>query len=62
MLLASLVSARRSPELAETKVPIFLDQTTTSRDNPDPVETASSVMVGLTKVGPRRLISWFDPL
>jgi len=42
-------------------VPIFLDQTT-SRDNPDPVETASSVMVGLTKVGPRWLIPSFDPL
>jgi Mce-associated membrane protein len=44
------------------KVLIFLNQTTTSRDNPEPAQTASSVMVGLTKVGPRWLISSFDPL
>lgn len=48
--------------VAHAKVLIFLNQTTTSRDNPEPSQTASSVMVGLTKVGPRWLISSFDPL
>jgi Mce-associated membrane protein len=44
------------------KVLVFVDQTTTSRENPGPVHSASSVMVGMTKVGPRWLISSFDPL
>ena len=44
------------------KVLLFLDQTTTSRDNPDPVQSASSVMVGLAKVDGHWLISSLDPL
>jgi Mce-associated membrane protein len=44
------------------KVLIFLNQTMTSHDNPDPVQTASSVVVGLTKVDGRWLISSFDPV
>ena len=48
------------PESA--KVLVFLDQTTTSKDAPEPVQTASSVMVSLTKVHDRWLISAFDPI
>jgi Mce-associated membrane protein len=43
------------------RVLVFLNQSTTSRDNPDPVQSASSVMVGMSKVGDRWLISSFDP-
>ena len=44
------------------KVFVFLNQTTTSQDRPDPVQTASSVMVSLTKVNGSWLISAFDPM
>lgn len=44
------------------QVLIFLNQTTTSRDNPVPVQTASSVKVGLTKVSGDWRISSFDPI
>lgn len=44
------------------KVLVFLNQVTVSRDNPDPVQAASSVMVGLVKVDGRWLISSFDPI
>ncbi|WP_249266831.1 twin-arginine translocation pathway signal [Mycobacterium colombiense] len=44
------------------RVLVFLDQTTTSKDAPEPVQTASSVMVSLTKVHGAWLISAFDPL
>lgn len=44
------------------RVLIFLNQTTTSRDDPDPVQTVSSVMVQLAKVDGRWLISSFDPI
>lgn len=44
------------------RVLVFLDQTTTSKDAPAPVQTASSVMVGLTKVHGAWLISAFDPV
>lgn len=48
---------------AETaRVLVFLDQTTTSKDAPEPVQTASSVMVSLSKVHGAWLISAFDPL
>jgi Mce-associated membrane protein len=43
------------------KVVVFLDQTTTSTDRVDPTQTASSVMVSLTKVNGTWLISAFDP-
>lgn len=62
---ATAMVVRAAPVEVDTghaKVLIFLNQTTTSRDNPEPVETASSVVVGLTKVGSRWLISSFDPL
>jgi Mce-associated membrane protein len=44
------------------KVLVFLNQSTTSKDNPTPAQTASSVMVGMTDVDGRWLISSFDPL
>jgi Mce-associated membrane protein len=44
------------------KVLVFLNQSTTSRDNPTAAQTASSVMVGMTDVDGRWLISSFDPL
>ncbi|OBI43413.1 twin-arginine translocation pathway signal [Mycobacterium sp. E796] len=44
------------------RVLVFLDQTTTSKDAPGPVQTASSVVVSLTKVHDKWLISAFDPI
>lgn len=44
------------------RVLVFLDQTTTSKDAPEPVQTASSVMVSLTKAKGAWLISAFDPI
>lgn len=48
------------PETA--RVLIFLDQTTTSKDQPEPVQTASSVMVSMTKSHGTWLISAFNPI
>jgi Mce-associated membrane protein len=44
------------------KVLVFVNQSTTSKDNPEPTRTASSVLVGMTDVAGRWLISSFDPL
>ena len=41
---------------------VFLNQTTTSKENPGGSLTASSVKVGLTKVNDAWLISAFDPV
>nr|WP_246216721.1 twin-arginine translocation pathway signal [Mycobacterium botniense] len=41
---------------------VFLDQTTTTKDKPEPLVTASSVRVTLTKVNGSWLIAKFDPL
>ncbi|MGH3643844.1 MAG: hypothetical protein ACREJT_01970 [Myxococcota bacterium] len=41
---------------------VFLNQTTTSKENPDGSFTASAVKVGLTKVDGNWLISAFDPV
>jgi Mce-associated membrane protein len=41
---------------------LYLNQTTTSKENPDGSFTASSVKVGMTKVGNDWLISSFDPV
>jgi Mce-associated membrane protein len=49
-----------NPESAT--VLVFIDQVATSKDNPDGAFTASSVKVGMTKVGAAWLISSFDPL
>lgn len=60
---ASVVRAAISeldPESA--KVLIFLNQTTASKDSPEPVQTASSVVVSLVKPDGNWLISAFDPV
>ncbi|WP_244184875.1 twin-arginine translocation pathway signal [Mycobacterium scrofulaceum] len=44
------------------RVLVFLDQITTSKDQPEPVQTASSVMVSMTKSHGSWLISAFDPI
>lgn len=49
-----------SPTSAE--VLLFINQSTTSKENPDGAFTASSVKVGLTKIGNDWLISSFDPV
>ncbi|BBX01499.1 hypothetical protein [Mycolicibacterium moriokaense] len=41
---------------------VFINQTTTSKENPDGAFAASSVKVGLKKVDGRWLISAFDPV
>lgn len=49
-----------SPESAE--VLLFINQTTTSKENPDGAYAASSVKVGMTKIGGAWKISSFDPV
>ncbi|MBU9762853.1 twin-arginine translocation pathway signal [Mycobacterium sp. TNTM28] len=44
------------------EVLVYLNQATTSRDNPQPAQAASAVKVGLTKVDGKWLISSFDPV
>ncbi|MBY0290734.1 MAG: hypothetical protein K2X52_26865 [Mycobacteriaceae bacterium] len=41
---------------------LFINQTTTSKENPDGAFAASSVKVGLKKIDDRWLISAFDPV
>jgi Mce-associated membrane protein len=41
---------------------VFVDQSTTSKDKPDPAMTASSVLVSLTRVNGNWLITKFDPV
>ena len=41
---------------------VLVDQSTTSKDNPDPTMTASSVLVRLTRVNGAWLITKFDPV
>jgi len=41
---------------------VFVDQTTTSKDKPDPSMSASNVLVSLTRVNSDWLINKFDPL
>ncbi|HYB36569.1 MAG TPA: hypothetical protein VEF72_12945 [Mycobacterium sp.] len=41
---------------------VFVDQSTTSKDSPDPSMAASSVRVTLTKVDGKWLITKFDPV
>lgn len=44
------------------EVLVFINQNTTSKENPDGAFTASSVKVGLTKLDGKWLISSFDPV
>lgn len=48
------------PESAE--VLVFINQTTTSKENPDGAFAASSVKVGLKKIDGNWLIESFDPV
>jgi Mce-associated membrane protein len=41
---------------------VFVNQTTTSKDRPDPAMAASTVLVSLTKADGRWLITSFDPM
>jgi Mce-associated membrane protein len=41
---------------------VFVDQTTTSKDKPDPSMAASNVLVSLTRVNSNWLITKFDPI
>ena len=41
---------------------VFINQVTTSKENPDGAFAASAVKVGLTKIDDRWLISAFDPV
>ena len=41
---------------------LFINQTTTSKENPDGAFAASSVKVGLKKIDDRWLINTFDPV
>lgn len=60
---ASVVRAATIDAHADSAhVLIFLNQTTTSRENPEPTQSASSVKVGLTKNNGVRRISSFDPI
>lgn len=54
---AAVIDAR--PDTAQ--VLLFINQSTTSRDNPTPAQAASSVKVGLTKIDGTWRISSFDP-
>jgi Mce-associated membrane protein len=41
---------------------VYVDQSTTSKDRPDPSESASSVLVSMTRVNGNWLITKFDPV
>lgn len=41
---------------------VLVDQSTTSKDNPDPAMASSSVLVSLARVGGNWLITKFDPV
>lgn len=41
---------------------VLIDQSTTSKDNPDPAMASSSVLVSLTRVNGKWLITKFDPV
>lgn len=43
-------------------VMVFVNQTTTSRDRPEPAMAASTVLVSMTNAGGRWLITSFDPV
>lgn len=61
---ATMIMKAAVSELKPTSavVLVFLNQTTTSKDNPDGSFSGSTVKVGLTKVNGTWLISKFDPV
>ena len=60
---ASVVGSGVSQISADSaEVLVFINQTTTSKENPDGAFAASSVKVGLTKIDGNWLIASFDPV
>ncbi|MFV8054219.1 twin-arginine translocation pathway signal [Mycobacterium sp. 48b] len=60
---ASVVRAAPITVQSDTaEVLVYLNQATTSRDNPEPAQASSAVKVGLTKIDGNWLISSFDPI
>lgn len=60
---ASVVQAAVSEiQPGSAEVLLFINQTTTSKENPDGAYAASAVKVGLTKIDGAWLISAFDPV
>ncbi len=60
---ATVVRAAPITVQADTaEVLVYLNQATTSRDNPEPAQAASAVKVGLTKLDGKWLISSFNPI
>lgn len=60
---ASVVRAAPITVQSDTaEVLVYLNQATTSRDNPEPAQAASAVKVGLTKIDGSWLISSFNPI
>lgn len=60
---ASVVRAAPITVQSDTaEVLVYLNQATTSRDNPEPAQAASAVKVGLTKIDGGWLISSFNPI
>ncbi|MFN6552748.1 twin-arginine translocation pathway signal [Mycolicibacterium septicum] len=60
---ASVVRAAPVDVQSDTaEVLVYLNQATTSRDNPEPAQAASAVKVGLTKIDGSWLISSFTPI
>jgi Mce-associated membrane protein len=60
---ASIVRAAASEMHPDSAVVlVFINQVTTSKENPDGAFAASAVKVGLTKIDGRWLISAFDPV
>ncbi|MEV0668797.1 twin-arginine translocation pathway signal [Mycobacterium sp. NPDC050441] len=60
---ASVVRAAPVDVQSDTaEVLVYLNQATTSRDNPEPAQAASAVKVGLTKIDGNWLISSFTPI
>jgi Mce-associated membrane protein len=41
---------------------VLVDQSTTSKDNPDPAMASSSVLVSMTRVNGKWLITKFEPV
>jgi Mce-associated membrane protein len=63
MTTAQVVRAAASEQHSNSAVVlVFVNQTTISKDRPDPAMAASSVLVSLTKVGGKWLITKFDPV
>ena len=52
----------RPPSTRSATVLVFINQTTTSKENPDGSFAASAVKVGLKKINDTWLISSFDPV